>query len=92
MAGRNNPALMSRSNLLNSCSVRGELKPVIVVDKQITVMIAMCHVMLAVPVVLGCHFMLATTKQMKEAMHQTVLVNALDKRGYVITYSIPLLH
>jgi hypothetical protein len=55
-------------------------------------MIAMCHVMLAVPVVLGCHFMLATTKQLKEAMNQTVLGHALDKRGYVMTHSIPVLH
>jgi hypothetical protein len=39
-----------------------DVKPVIVVGKQITLMIAIRHVMLAVPVVLGCHFMLSRTK------------------------------
>jgi hypothetical protein len=57
------------------------VKPVIVVGKQITLMIAICHVMLAVPVVLGCHFMLSRTKQMKDVRHQTVRGHALKGQG-----------
>jgi len=59
------------------------VKPVIVVGKQITLMIAICHVMLAVPVVLGCHFMLSRTKQMKFVRHQTVRGHALKAQGDV---------
>jgi hypothetical protein len=63
--------------------VQGDVKPVIAVGKQITVMIAMCHVMLAVPVVLGCHFVLSTTKQMKDLKRQTVGGHALNGQGDV---------
>jgi hypothetical protein len=61
--------------------VQGDVKPVIAVGKQITVMIAMCHVMPAVPLVLGCHFMLSTTKQMKDVKRQTVRGHALNGQG-----------
>jgi hypothetical protein len=65
---------------VNSGSVQGDAKPVIVVGKQITLMIAICHVMLTAPVVLGCHFMLSRTKQMKDVMHQTVRGHALKRK------------
>jgi len=72
---------MSKRQLLNSSSVLGDLKLVIVDSRQITIMIAACHVMLAVPVVLGCHFVLSRTKQMDDVTRQTVWWHALGWRG-----------
>jgi hypothetical protein len=74
MAARNNLTLMSKWHFSEFLfrARRRESPCVIVEGKQITVMIASCHVTLAVPFVLGRHFMLSTAKQMNDVTRQTV--------------------
>lgn len=88
MAGRNYSNLMSKWHLTNSYSVRGSTKTA--EGKHITIVIAACHVILAVPVVLVGHFVLSRTKEMNDVMPQTVQRHALDQRGDIsgVRYSI----
>jgi hypothetical protein len=55
--------------------------------------IAACHVILAVPAVLVCHFVLARTKEMNDVKRQSVRKHAFNRGGDITDarYSILVL-
>jgi hypothetical protein len=74
--------------------VLGEATPETVEGKQITTVITACHVILAVSVVLVCHFVVSRTKEVNAVTRQTVRRHALDRRGDIsdARYSILVLN